>query len=370
MAEIKDHPALRLFQALYATSEAGQGYIELRGIPPRNSGMQTHSLFPETWPEIQGFISDIGGSGTRYSCYFGVAKRSHKGDGTKGSIKEVPALWVDIDCANSGINEDATVNTLANLPYSIRPSALIRSGGGVHAYWFLKEPSGDVEWIEAVNQDLARAFSADTGVFNVDRIMRIPGTRNPKRNKLSSLVYCHHWRRFTVENMIGVVMDLAHKQLAPDGTMKDQAQVANEFAAIAPPMTASRAMEMAWGDRRKSTNSKSSKAFGHARPGGGAGYMGLDDAMMLYTSWAVCTEKEITDKALANIAEDAANLVGEVYMRYGLLNKFDFNSEYDKAMDKASRWVPKWEAHKAADRERKRLEKLAAKQRKAATDGQ
>ena len=359
MAAIKDHPALRLFQALYATSEVNQGYIELRGIPPRNSGMQTHSLFPETWPEIQSFIGDIGGSGTRYSCYFGVAKRSHKGDGTKGSIKEVPALWVDIDCANSGINEDSTVNTLANLPYEIRPSALVRSCGGVHAYWFLKKPATNMQGVEDINALLAEVFSADTGVFNVDRIMRIPGTRNPKRNKLSSLVYCHHWRRFFVSEL-HVAYSGTEMRLAPDGTLKHKVDAEKEFAAIAPPMTASRAMEQAWEDRRKTTNSRSSKAFDYARPGGGAGYMGLDDAMMLYTSWAVCTEKKVTDKGLAKIAQDAAMRVGEVYARYGLSNRYDYNTEYDKALDKASRWVPKWEAHKAEEKMRKKAEKKAA----------
>ena len=54
---------------------------------------------------------------------------------------------------------------------------LLISGGGYQAFWKLDEPLYDFEKAEAINRGLALAVGADD-CFNIDRIMRLPGTIN------------------------------------------------------------------------------------------------------------------------------------------------------------------------------------------------
>jgi hypothetical protein len=65
------------------------------------------------------------------------------------------------------------------------PSVIIDSGGGYQSFWLLKEPVpvDDAAKLEAYNRALATQFAADH-CFNIDRIMRLPGTINlPNRKK-------------------------------------------------------------------------------------------------------------------------------------------------------------------------------------------
>ena len=57
------------------------------------------------------------------------------------------------------------------------PTAVVHSGGGCHTYWQLRQPSKDLERVEAVNIALAKALGGDN-CHNIDRIMRVPGTVN------------------------------------------------------------------------------------------------------------------------------------------------------------------------------------------------
>lgn len=78
------------------------------------------------------------------------------------------ALWVDVD--------DPT-KPVATFP----PSATVFSGHGWHFYWFLKEPILTHEKIEGLNKILiADIANADKGSWNVNRILRVPGTVNTK----------------------------------------------------------------------------------------------------------------------------------------------------------------------------------------------
>lgn len=70
------------------------------------------------------------------------------------------------------------------LPYP--PSFIVNSGAGLQALWRLSEPCANWESIEAINKGIRDAVNADEGTWNIDRLLRVPGTWNfPNKRKRS-----------------------------------------------------------------------------------------------------------------------------------------------------------------------------------------
>jgi hypothetical protein len=80
--------------------------------------------------------------------------------------------WIDLDVAPSEAHR-----RLARVPY--RPSAVVLTGRGVHAYWLLSEPEAP-EVCAALSQRLAALTDADPAAVDAPRLLRLPGARNPK----------------------------------------------------------------------------------------------------------------------------------------------------------------------------------------------
>ena len=103
----------------------------------------------------------------------------------KPNVVETPCLHVDIDFKNVDLlGTDPLGDVLRHLArLRILPSITVSSGGGVHAYWLLKEPLAtqeNIERIEAVLRQLADIVAGDLAVCEVSRVMRLPGTHNTK----------------------------------------------------------------------------------------------------------------------------------------------------------------------------------------------
>lgn len=113
-------------------------------------------------------------------------------------IAGIPALWLDIDIADSvhkKKNLPATMDEAMRLFEAIeaKPTMIISSGHGLQAWWVFKEP-----WLfdsSAERKDAAamakrfiyafKAFAVNFGwdvdsVHNLDRVLRVPGTTNCK----------------------------------------------------------------------------------------------------------------------------------------------------------------------------------------------
>lgn len=132
------------------------------------------------------------------NVYFGLSlvKGTPRGRGKVDDAAVIGALWADIDIAGdvhagkplpSSIDESREL--LAKLP--LRPSCLVDSGYGLHAYWLLKEP-----WVFDTPQERLRAAeiargwhaavcaaAAARGWFlenlgDLTRVLRLPGTSN------------------------------------------------------------------------------------------------------------------------------------------------------------------------------------------------
>jgi hypothetical protein len=131
--------------------------------------------------------------------FFGVAKFKTDENRTKENVQSLKAVWLDIDCGPSKAvpnpktgrpagYEDQTTAISALRSFCIdlhlpRPT-LVNSGRGVHAYWPLTEAVTREEWepVAARLRELCveREFYVDPAIFEVARILRVPGTFNHK----------------------------------------------------------------------------------------------------------------------------------------------------------------------------------------------
>ncbi|MCB1290349.1 phage/plasmid primase, P4 family [Mycolicibacterium sp.] len=128
-------------------------------------------------------------------CYFGVnpvagPARKAAGRGTEDDVTRLAALFCELDVKPGAFPSlDVAREVIAELAIILgtRPSALVYSGGGVHAYW----PVSDGDDIAAAKPILKRwgrlvaavadKFGADVdNVYDMSRMLRIPGSVNNK----------------------------------------------------------------------------------------------------------------------------------------------------------------------------------------------
>lgn len=102
----------------------------------------------------------------------------------KRYVAALNCLYGEFDVKTYG-SKEAIHQHIANAPWPA-PSVLVDSGGGVHAYWLLREPwmldSDDARQAAEIVQRawVQQVISADPTVHDLVRILRVPGTRNFK----------------------------------------------------------------------------------------------------------------------------------------------------------------------------------------------
>lgn len=112
-----------------------------------------HTSLPETLP-------------TDTDVFFGPAMRKRRGE-TKEDMLGTKVLWVDADDEHKPL-------------YTFPPSMIVQSGHGWHLYWILESPL-EQEVAEHLNKQLiADIPTADPACFNINRVLRVPGTLNTK----------------------------------------------------------------------------------------------------------------------------------------------------------------------------------------------
>jgi hypothetical protein len=107
--------------------------------------------------------------GDKTDLWVGVAPRRRQ-SGSKDAIEHVHALFVDCD-------DEAAIAALED--FKPKPSMVVASGNGRHAYWSLFPPASPDE-AERANKKLIAALGADARAYDAARILRPPGTFNFK----------------------------------------------------------------------------------------------------------------------------------------------------------------------------------------------
>ncbi|MDY6986418.1 MAG: DNA-primase RepB domain-containing protein [Thermodesulfobacteriota bacterium] len=170
MGDTRQQPDRRAFlETMYAYCE---GRVELRALIPGEE--KTPRTFADLGDHKK--INAFCQTHARRDLYFAVATRN--GGGTKEHIVHIPGAWVDIDFKD--IPQAEAKKKLAE--FSLRPSFVIRSGGGYHGYWLYKEPlsKDDIAEHEYLLKQLASHFEGDMAATDASRILRLPDTKNFK----------------------------------------------------------------------------------------------------------------------------------------------------------------------------------------------
>lgn len=143
-------------------------------------------------------------------AYFGACLQDANAEapgrrGSNASARVLGGLWLDVDVAGPGHkkprlppDEPSALGLIDALP--LKPSVVLRTGGGFHAWWFLKEPftmQTEADRARAAKvceawQALAHAGAASRGwkidsTHDLAHVMRLPGIKSAKRSVVVSL---------------------------------------------------------------------------------------------------------------------------------------------------------------------------------------
>lgn len=137
-----------------------------------------------------------------WNIYAGVQPRIDwqcKGD---NSVKIARCVFADFDGADA---DEVSVRIFnARLP---QPTMVIGSGHGMHVYWRLLLPLEDVGQHTEFQRDIAVMLGSDPKVFNPERIMRLPGFLNLKKEPYvyCEIIECDCTRRIDFEKLRSIV---------------------------------------------------------------------------------------------------------------------------------------------------------------------
>lgn len=179
-----------------------EGYITLTLLPERRT------LWFEL-SEIEKLEQAVKKYSNKTNIYFGVCLRKrilpNNLRGKDSDISTVTALYADIDIKSKAHAETAlpsSVNEAMEFSNSLplKPSILVNSGNGLHAYWLLNNPfkiqsTNDKDYISSIFRGWSRVLSAKAfehgwkldNVSDLARVLRVPGSIN---YKLKNMAIC------------------------------------------------------------------------------------------------------------------------------------------------------------------------------------
>ncbi len=161
-----------LFPHLFSQTN---GNIEFRAIS-KNTEELIDRLFSKDPHEISTWINR---NKDTANLYFGICTRKPGvTKGGKDDCFEIGAYWADLDFKDFTRGETEARSALDN--FQIKPSVVVNSGYGLHAYWIFKEIevlNGNAAEHEARLKGIGRAVRGDN-VFDITRVLRIPNTIN------------------------------------------------------------------------------------------------------------------------------------------------------------------------------------------------
>ena len=173
--------------------QPAEGWLAIVGI--KGKAVKQHLVNTKEAADtlIQKFVKE------ERNVFFGVAKFASNAGRKKDNVLSLKAFWLDVDCGpdkakpnpKTGIpggyatqldafNALKTFCRTTRLPKPI----IVNSGRGLHVYWALTADISREEWepVAAQLRDLCvkNDFYIDPAVFEVARVLRVPGTYNFK----------------------------------------------------------------------------------------------------------------------------------------------------------------------------------------------
>jgi putative DNA primase/helicase len=161
---------------LAALFDGCEGFMEFRALPSTARADRLFALIAAQPPRI---ITPWLAAHVSQDLYLGVSSRRNQLAGDLAHCQHLGALFVDVDFKATPEPEARARVARCPLP----PSAVVQSGGGLHVYWFLREPlllPDEAERAKHLLRRLALATGGDPASAEPARILRVPGTRNHK----------------------------------------------------------------------------------------------------------------------------------------------------------------------------------------------
>ena len=156
----------------------------------------------------------------------GAATRQRRlGDNKRGGVDDclqIPALWCDLDYAGpaharTNLPADQAAAEAIIARFQLPPTAVVHSGNGLQPWWLLDEPVNVPTAVELLDRwevtwdRLAGGVHVDH-VYDVPRIMRLPGTTNNKPENCQALpvdIIAADWtRRYGARDVLELLDDL------------------------------------------------------------------------------------------------------------------------------------------------------------------
>lgn len=202
--------------------QPAEGWFAITGIKGTGKSADVRQELVATREEADALIEQYVRAGR--NVFFGVAKYRTGDNRKKENVLGLKAFWLDVDCGPSKAEPnpktgrpDGYVDQKAGLralmtfckTVGLPPPTLVSSGGGIHAYWPLEREVSRSDW-EAVAErfkDVCRAqnFYVDNAVFEVARILRVPGTFNFKEEEPRPVEFLHVGDVTTIEEMRSIL---------------------------------------------------------------------------------------------------------------------------------------------------------------------
>jgi hypothetical protein len=169
--------------------------------------------------DVTTFVRDLGDT---MNIYFGVATRNRQLltlRGGKDDCLRLPFLFADLDIADEDRHQSAKrypasrQDALALVEqFPLAPTVIVWTGGGVHVYWALRPPLSAagplLGRLKATAFRLAAEFGVEVdNVFEVARMMRLPGSLNVKATPVLVKIISADWSRIYTARDWGIVLD-------------------------------------------------------------------------------------------------------------------------------------------------------------------
>jgi len=113
----------------------------------------------------------------RLGVFAGVLPRKRLGGSTAADTVPARVVWVDVDFKDYKGGEEEARERLEGFH---KPSALVRSGNGLHGYWLL-DAEHEPEALSKACRQIAGYLGADMASTDPARVLRLPGTYNAKK---------------------------------------------------------------------------------------------------------------------------------------------------------------------------------------------
>jgi len=281
-----------------------EGQIEIRPLPGK-----------------QGFFDIEDMAGVTVHCaeyqksnlYFGVATRDGKG-GCKENIVHIPCVWSDVDFKDTP--RKVAAQNLKEFPF--RPSIIVKSGGGVHLYWFLKEPAeqDDITAIEDINHRLADQLGGDHNACDAARVLRVPGTKN-RKPEYNPAPLCEVTQQndfyYSLDDFLEILPESTHNKKEP----KQDSSSANGKD----PEWLTTAMQGV------DTNETSRNATGTKIAGYFINKLPASDVLTILKTWDLNNKPPLGEKELQTIVKSVSRYSPELSLKNR--NRVDISNVYD-----------------------------------------